>query len=151
MAKTGWTSRRRRLFLDALRASANVSAAARRAGMSRSAAYALRQSDASFRAQWDDALEEALDALEEELRRRALEGVEKPVFYGGKPCGTIRSYSDQLGMFLLKCRRPAVFSTHGASATESSLTEEVAGARAELGARLARLADSCSAEADGES
>ena len=49
---------------------------------------------------------EALDLLEAELWRRALKGVARPVFYGGKRCGVIRSYSDQLGMFLLKAHRP---------------------------------------------
>ncbi len=106
MSQSRWTPGERRCFLDKLRETANVSAAARAAGKSRSSAYQLRQQDAAFRAAWDEALDEALDALEAELWRRALKGVARPVFYGGKCCGVIRSYSDQLGMFLLKAHRP---------------------------------------------
>ena len=106
MSQSRWTPGERRCFLDKLRETANVSAAARAAGKSRSSAYQLRQQDEAFRAAWDEALEEALDMLEAELWRRALKGVPRPVYYGGKCCGVIRSYSDQLGMFLLKAHRP---------------------------------------------
>ncbi len=50
-----------------------------------------------------------MDDLEAELRRRAMEGTEKPVYFRGEECGVIRNYSDALGMFLLKGRRRAVF------------------------------------------
>lgn len=73
--------------------------------MSRSGAYALRASDAEFRAEWDSALEEAMDDLEEILRRRATEGVSKPVYYGGEERGSVVQYNDALGMFLLKMHR----------------------------------------------
>lgn len=110
MAHQGkWTQRRRRTFLTHLRATGNVTAAAEEAGVSRSSAYALKKADADFRAAWDDAMESALDDLEAELMRRAIEGTEKPVFYGGEPVGSIRSYSDSLAMFLLRSRRPHVF------------------------------------------
>ncbi len=114
MARTAWTARRRRVFLETLRTSANVSASARASGISRRDLYRFRQADPAFREDWDHALEEALDDLEGELRRRAVEGVEKPVYYGGKACGAIRSYSDNLGMFLLKSHRPHVFADKGA-------------------------------------
>ncbi len=134
MARKSWTARRRARFLEHLRRCANVSAAARTAGMSRSSAYALRRTDEEFAARWDEALEEACDALEEELRRRAMEGVERPVFHGGRPCGVIRSYSDQLGMFLLRAHRPERFAApaRGGAATES------APARADADGRPAR-------------
>jgi len=108
-----WTQRRRQTFLAHLRQTGNVSAAAERSGVSRSGAYALRAADGDFRAQWDDAMESAMDDLEAELRRRAIEGTEKPVFYGGETVGTIRSYSDSLAMFLLRSRRPHVFGERG--------------------------------------
>jgi hypothetical protein len=65
----------------------------------------LRKGDPVFRAAWDDALQAALDELELELRRRAMQGVEQPVYYGGKECGRIRTYNDALGMFLLRSKR----------------------------------------------
>jgi hypothetical protein len=48
----------------------------------------------------------AVGALEDEALRRAVEGVEEPVYQGGKQVGVIRKYSDALLMFLLKAARP---------------------------------------------
>jgi hypothetical protein len=44
--------------------------------------------------------------LEDEAVRRAYEGVERPVFQGGKQVGVVREYSDTLLIFLLKALRP---------------------------------------------
>jgi hypothetical protein len=104
-----WTRIRRNKFLAHLAATANISASAKFAKMSRSSAYRLRQTDPDFAEAWDEALDAALDDLEEVLMRRALNGVDKQVYYAGKPIGTTRSYSDSLAMFLLKSRRPEVY------------------------------------------
>lgn len=59
--------------------------------------------------------DEATDRLEQEAWRRAVEGVEEPVFgSGGREIGTvqvgnIKKYSDSLLMFLLKGSRPDKF------------------------------------------
>jgi hypothetical protein len=58
-------------FLGTLAKTCNVSHAASVAGLKRATA-------------WDEALETSLDALEQEARRRALEGVEEAVYYQGK-------------------------------------------------------------------
>lgn len=100
---------RRALFLRVLSETANVSRAARTAGLSSSTVYRHRAQNGTFRQDWDAALNEALDLLEEVLIERARDGVEKPVFYGGEVKGTIRVYSDQLAMFLLKAKRPEVY------------------------------------------
>ena len=71
--------------------------------------YRLRHADPDFAADWDSAVEDALDALEEEVRRRAIEGVEKPVHYQGQRVDSVTQYSDQLAMFLLRGRRPQIF------------------------------------------
>lgn len=97
-------------FLATLATTGNVSAAARAAGVSRQAAYHRRSNDRDFRAAWDDALEEGVDALEAEARRRALEGVEEPVFHAGAQCGTVRRFSDALMVVLLRAHRPHKFS-----------------------------------------
>jgi len=149
MTRKKWTPQRREIFLETLRQSANVSAAARAAGMSRRAAYNHRLQEPQFREEWDQALEEALDDLEAELRRRAIQGVEKPVYYGGKPCGTIRNYSDTLGMFLLKCRRPDVFATDSA-AEEAEAERELADARSRLDERIGRLTSAGDKDISGD-
>lgn len=97
---------KRQAFLEALRDSANVSASARATGVERWKWYRLRRADPGFAAEWLDALEIGIDALEDEAMRRALEGGEEPVFYQGKIVGRVRKYSDTLLMFMLKSSRP---------------------------------------------
>ena len=97
------------MFLELLRETASVKASARRVGISRQAAYKARARSEGFREAWEDALEEAIDDLEAEARRRALEGTEIPVFYDGGEVGTRRVYSDTLLIFLLKGRRREIF------------------------------------------
>ena len=77
--------------------------------MPRSALHERRAADPAFAAAWDDALDGAMDAIEEEARRRAIEGTEEPVFYQGKQIGRVRKYSDALLMFLLRAHRPIRF------------------------------------------
>jgi hypothetical protein len=84
-------ARTKRAFLRALREVPNISTACELAGLSRSYAYAERQTDQAFREQWDEALERATDALEQ----RAFE-----LAQAGCP---------QLVMFLLKAHRKAVY------------------------------------------
>lgn len=63
--------------------------------------------DGSYREAFDAAMDTAADRLEEEARRRAVEGVEEPVgWYQGEPGGYVRKYSDTLLIFLLKGARP---------------------------------------------
>ncbi len=100
---------RKSIFLAALRWHGNVSAAAQTAGYSRRHFYHLRQSDATFAADWADALEGAADRFELEAVRRAVDGVEETRFYQGAAIGAVQRYSDRLLMFLLKARRPGVF------------------------------------------
>ena len=83
--------------------------AASNADVARQVAYRARDSSATFRAAWDEALEEARELLEAEARRRASIGVDEPVFYKGKVVGHIRKYSDNLLMFLLKAHWPEKF------------------------------------------
>lgn len=104
-----WSADKKRIFFEVVRRTGNISAAARAANVSRRAVYQLRRNDEDFCQALSSALEEALDDLEAELRRRAVDGVERPVFYGGQQCGAIRNYSDRLGMFLLKSRRQDKF------------------------------------------
>ena len=94
-------------FLETLARTVNVSAACRKAGIRRRTAYNWRNADPRFAQEWDDALDDGIDAMEAELHRRAFEGVEKPVWHKGEQVGTVRHYSDGLAMFLLKAHRPA--------------------------------------------
>lgn len=78
-------------FLVALARSPNVAGACRAAKITRKAAYDHRHADPEFAAAWDDALDEAIDALVGSCYRRAVKD------------------SDTLAIFLLKCHRPEVY------------------------------------------
>jgi hypothetical protein len=78
-------------FLIAFRNSGNVRAAAQAAGVSRSEVYLARTRDASFAEAWDEAAEEAVDAIEARARQLALAG------------------DTRLLMFFLQHLRPAVY------------------------------------------
>ncbi len=93
-------------FLAALRDAATVRAACHLVGVSRSAVYDRRKAFPAFASAWDDAAEDAVDALIGEARRRAVQGVENPVYYRGEVVGYVRRYSDNLLMFLIKAARP---------------------------------------------
>jgi hypothetical protein len=105
-ARRGWKTK----FTAALAESCNVTAACDAAGVARSSAYEARTKDREFAKAWDDALEQGVDTLELEARRRAVDGVARPVYQGGKLVGAERVYSDTLLQFLLRAHRPERFS-----------------------------------------
>lgn len=74
--------------------------------MSRRGVYDHRIANEKFALEWDNAVDEAVDLLEAEARRRAYSGVDKPVHYKGQRVDMISEYSDGLMMFLLKAHRP---------------------------------------------
>ena len=61
-------------FVDALTAQGTVYHAAQAAGVSRWTAYRWRQEDLEFADQWDEALETAVDAVENSLYQKAVSG-----------------------------------------------------------------------------
>lgn len=93
-------------FLTRLAATGNVSAACSFARVPRRTAYDRRERELDFAAVWDEAIETAVEVLELEARRRALEGTDRPVFHKGKKCGAVREFSDTLMIFLLKAHKP---------------------------------------------
>jgi len=93
-------------MVAALAETGNVSKAAKLAGVGRTTHYEWVAADSEYAAKVAEALDVAADALETEARRRAVDGVDEPVFYKGEECGAIRRYSDTLLIFLLKGVRP---------------------------------------------
>lgn len=75
--------------------------------VSRSEAHAMRTADPGFKTLWDAAMEVATTRFEDEVKRRAFEGVDKPVYQQGIRVGTVREYSDSLAATVLKARIPA--------------------------------------------
>ena len=96
---------KQRAFLGAYAACGNVCLAARLARCARSQHYWWLKQPAYAEA-FKDAHAEACDALESEVRRRAVEGVVRAVYYKGEVVGYMREYSDTLLMFLMKGAMP---------------------------------------------
>ena len=99
----------REAFLWELSRSGNVQHSAGVAGVDTKTVYNHRNRSPEFSEAWDEALEDAIQRMEAEAHRRAVHGVDKPVFHNGKECGVVRQYSDVLLMFLLKAKRPEVY------------------------------------------
>lgn len=95
-----------RKFIQRLAETGNVSAACKKAKITRQNAYLARDNDEFFAAAWKEALEVSVENLELEARRRAEKGVIETQYYLGKKIGIIRRYSDTLLIFLLKAHRP---------------------------------------------
>ena len=96
-------------FLAAYRETGNITRAALMAKVSRGRHYDWLEQGKAYSEAFEDAQEHAVETLEEEARRRAMFGVEQPVFYKGEVCGSVRKYSDVLLIFLLKGLRPEVY------------------------------------------
>lgn len=87
-----------------------VGRSARAAGVGRQVIYSWLKDDPRFKELFDQAAEDALDTMEEEARRRGVDGVLEPVFQGGEKVGSIRKYSDTLLAMFLKGKRRENFS-----------------------------------------
>lgn len=94
----GWTVERQTAFIRLLEGGLRPGPAARRVGMSRQTAYALRGRPGaeSFAAAWDAALATARRARARPVRpgpwERALEGELRPVIYRGRIIAMDRKY-----------------------------------------------------------
>lgn len=104
--RTKLTAEKKDEFLTALSDTANVTRAAEKIGMSRRYMYEVRDTDEEFKKEWQAAETLGLDALEDEVTRRGVEGWEEPVWYQGVQCGLVRKFSDSLLMFRLNGGRP---------------------------------------------
>jgi len=110
--KVKLTRARQERFLEALADTGSVTTAVAVAGTNRTRVYELRKLNPEFATAWAEAEEIAADRLEDEVRRRALEGVPEPFVSAGKLVRgddgkpiTVRRYSDSLRLALLKTRR----------------------------------------------
>jgi hypothetical protein len=96
-------------FLKALAETGLVIEAAKKAKVGRSTVYDERQRNEEFALKWAEIEEWTTEEMEQEARRRAVLGVEEPIYYKGELQGSVRKFSDTLLIFLLKARRPDVY------------------------------------------
>ncbi|MCC6194750.1 MAG: hypothetical protein IT518_09820 [Burkholderiales bacterium] len=97
---------KRAIFLERLAEGRTIASACTAAGVGRTTVYAWREADTVFADAWDAAIEAGDDVIEDEIRRRAIEGVERKVFYQGEHIDTVRDYSDAMLALLAKARMP---------------------------------------------
>lgn len=100
------TPKNRDRFIEALREERSVTYACNKIMIGRTAAYAWRNEDESFKAAWDEAIEQNVDDLEASMMKKAIEGWDEPVWWQGEQCGEVRKFSTPLSIFMLKANRP---------------------------------------------
>jgi hypothetical protein len=101
---TRWTSEKGQEFLDHLREGVPVRVACRLVNISHGSIYNHKNADPEFSAEWDEAYKLGTETLEQEARRRAVEGWDEPKFHDGVVVGYVRKFDSTLLMFLLKSR-----------------------------------------------
>ena len=121
------------VLIDTLAETGRLRLACIAAGVSLKTASSWRTSHKTFAQAWDDALKLRVDILEDECLRRAVEGVERPVYQQGRLVGTVRDYSDQLLALALRAADPA---RYGSRVDITSGGEPV---QLDEGARAARI------------
>lgn len=99
-----WTRAKMVRFLRELAATQSVAAAARAVGMSRTAAYNLRNRlhGQPFALGWEVALECGMHALAQAVMDRALNGEEVQHYYHGELVGTTRRFDNRLAQWVLE-------------------------------------------------
>ena len=118
---------KKRVMLASMAETGNISEACRRAEIERSTHYRWMEHDEEYALQFRQAEQTAIDALEREAWRRAVEGVEEPLVSAGRLVTTVRRYSDTLLIFLLKGARPGKYRDRvDVSIDVSKMAEEVA-------------------------
>src|SRR4051794_41678194 len=89
----------------------NVTVAAGRTRHDRRSFYRLRASDVGFRESWDAAIEEAVDRLEAQAYKFAMEGAEERTYDGNGKLVSRRVREDPASAArLLAAHRPALYS-----------------------------------------
>lgn len=136
-ARRPLSERQRGVFLTHLSSGWSAKHAAEAAGRNVRRFYDLREADGEFAEAWSRAVESGTQVLEDEARRRALDGWDDPVFQQGQLVGHVRRYSDRLLEFLLRGRRPAVYRDSASTLAVSG----VVGVAAAIEDRSASLAD----------
>jgi hypothetical protein len=104
-----FTKAARDVFLKELIETGRIGHSAHVSGVSTQTVDYHRKNFPEFDALCRDALEEFNTKIEQEIYRRAVIGVERPVFQGGVLVGVVKEYSDRLLEIEAKRRMPAAY------------------------------------------
>ena len=80
-------------FLEAFSVHGIIGMAATEAGVSRATVRGWLERDQNFRERFEGAEEDARNVIRQEIRRRAIEGWDEPVYSRGKLAGYVRKRS----------------------------------------------------------
>ena len=100
----GWDPEIAESILNCLRSGATARDARHLHGVSYDWVKNRREKLPDFAKAWDAAVEEGNDAIRDEIKRRAMDGVRQAVYHDGKVVGHRKMYSDDLLKFLAKSR-----------------------------------------------
>lgn len=107
---TGVNDPQKELFLELYPQLVTVTATCEEMGVNRSLFYWWMNHDPDFVAQFEKAKVKATENmrrnLQDELYRRSVEGIDKPVYYKGERVDTVKQYSDLLLIVGLKGEFP---------------------------------------------
>jgi len=93
-------------FLAEFARHGNITLACQHATIHRSTLYRWKENSDTFLVQYNQACEEAKDAIRAEIFRRGHDGWDEPLVSGGKLMGTVHRYSDTLLIFHAKMLMP---------------------------------------------
>lgn len=127
-------------FIRVLRKTGKKSFAAQAVGRALASLQRLRVHDEDFDREWLDAEHDLANDIEEEAVRRAMSGVEEPVFHKGEVVGHINRRSDTLLIRMLEATQPDKFARRSKtdlSSTDGTMTPQVGDT--ELIARLSSI------------
>lgn len=100
----GWDPEIAESILNCLRSGATARDARHLHGVSSDWVKLRRVKLPGFEEQWQSAVEEGNEAIRDEIKRRAMDGVAQAVYHDGKVVGRRKVYSDDLLKFLAKSR-----------------------------------------------
>ena len=86
----------KRVYLNTYREHGLHGMAAKAAGVSRQCVEQHLEKDEGFKAERVRALADYRETIEHEIKRRAMEGWDEPVFYKGNEVGVVHKYSDRM-------------------------------------------------------
>ena len=109
MALSDVTRAKMKLFVKALRQDGIIGHACEASGMNRQTYHYWIKRSSKFKKACEEAVQIAVDRLEQEAVRRAVVGVDDPIYQRGELVGHRKVYSDGLMQFLLKGNRPEKF------------------------------------------
>lgn len=133
------TDQKKKAFLAAYAHTGRITRAAEAAQMNWRSHYNWLRDDPVYLAAFAEAQRMSGDFLEEEAIRRAMEGIQKPIFYKGEHVDNETVYSDTLLIVALKGAKPDKYRENATVKHEGEIVLAVEDRTRQANDRIARL------------